>query len=389
MSRVSRLFSRLAPALSMWALAVSIWAVALPAAAEGLPPAPFITAKNWLLLDLQSRQVLAAKATDERIEPASLTKLMTAYLVFDALRQNQITPEQELSVSPKAWKMPGSRMFLEPNTLVSVQELLQGMIVVSGNDATLTLTEGVAGSEEAFVARMNEAVQRLGLKNTRFANASGLPNPQHYSTVSDLAALTIALMREFPEYLPIYAQRSYTYNRITQPNRNMLLGRDPRVDGLKTGHTENAGFCLIATAHTDTRRLMVIVTGMPSENARAIETQKLFNYGFQYFDTVRVYGKGATVAELPVWKGSERTLKAGLDEDVYVSLPRGEAERLKATLTSQQPLLAPVSRQQRVGVLRLSIDGKSLGEFPVVALEAVTVANLFVRVWDTLRLLFK
>jgi serine-type D-Ala-D-Ala carboxypeptidase (penicillin-binding protein 5/6) len=357
--------------------------------AQGFTPLPPVTARNWLLFDLQSQQIIGSKGADERIEPASLTKLMTAYVVFGAIKQQQITLEQKLPVSTRAWKMPGSRMFLAPNSGASVDALIKGMIVVSGNDATVTLAEGVAGSEEGFVKRMNDEGQRLGMKDTRFANASGLPGSGHYSTASDLTKLTIALLRDFPEYLPLYSERSYTYGGVTQPNRNSLLGRDPRVDGLKTGHTENAGFCLIATAHTDTRRLMVVVAGTSSESARAIDAQKLLNYGFQYYDTVRVYGKGATIAELPVWKGSERMLKAGFDEDVYLSLPRGDAERLKATLTSQQPLLAPVSRQQQVGMLRFTVDGKPLGEYPVVALEAVSVANLFVRVWDTLHLLIR
>ena len=378
-------------ALPAWAFALflAISASGLTAFAQGVTPLPPVTARNWLLFDLQSQQIIASKGAEERIEPASLTKLMTAYVVFSALRQQQISLEQKLPVSTKAWKMPGSRMFLAPNSEASVDALIKGMIIVSGNDATVTLAEGVAGSEDAFVKRMNDEGQRLGMKDSRFANASGLPGTGHYSTTSDLTKLAIALVRDFPEYLPLYNERSYTYAGITQSNRNSLLGRDPRVDGLKTGHTENAGFCLIATAHTDTRRLMVIVTGTASENARAIDAQKLLNYGFQYYDTVRVYGKGATVAELPVWKGSERVLKAGFDEDVYISLPRGDTERLKATLTSQQPLLAPVSRQQQVGMLRFTVDGKPLGEYPVVALETVKVANLFIRVWDTLRLLIR
>ena len=385
--------ARLTSALSAWAFALflSMFAPFLPtlAFAQGVAPLPSVTARSWLLFDLQSLQIIASKAADERIEPASLTKLMTAYVVFSAIKQQQITLEQKLPVSTKAWKMSGSRMFLAPNSEASVGALIKGMIIVSGNDATVTLAEGVAGSEEAFVKRMNDEGQRLGMKDTRFANASGLPGPGHYSTASDLTKLAIAVVRDFPEYLSLYNERSYAYGGITQPNRNSLLGRDPRVDGLKTGHTENAGFCLIATAHTDTRRLVVVVTGAPSESARAIDAQKLLNYGFQYYETVRVYGRGATVAELPVWKGSERMLKAGFDEDVYISLPRGETQRLKATLTSQQPLLAPVSRQQQVGMLRFTVDGKPLGEYPVVALEAVSVANMFVRAWDTLRLLFQ
>lgn len=383
-------------ALPTWAFALLVF-IATPflptlgstAFGQGVTPLPPVTARNWLLFDLQSQQIIASKGADERIEPASLTKLMTAYVVFGAIRQQQITLEQKLPVSTRAWKMPGSRMFLAPNSEASVDALIKGMIIVSGNDATVTLAEGVAGSEEAFVKRMNDEAQRLGMKDTRFANASGLPGSGHYSTASDLTKLAIALVRDFPEYLPLFSERSYTYGGVTQPNRNSLLGRDPRVDGLKTGHTENAGFCLIATAHADTRKLMVVVAGTSSESARAIDAQKLLNYGFQYYDTVRVYGKGATIAELPVWKGSERMLKAGFDEDVYISLPRGDTERLKATLTSQQPLLAPVSRQQQVGMLRFTVDGKPLGEYPVVALEAVSVANLFVRAWDTLHLLIR
>jgi D-alanyl-D-alanine carboxypeptidase (penicillin-binding protein 5/6) len=284
--------------------------------------------------------------------------------------------------------MPGSRMFLLPDTTPTVDELLRGLIVVSGNDATIVLAEGVAGSEEEFVARMNRQARRLGLSGTRFSNATGLPDPQHYSTTGDLARLAEAVARDFPMYLPLYALRSVSYNGITQPNRNVLLGRDPRVDGLKTGHTENAGYWLIATARSGDRHLLAVVMGAASDSARALQAQKLLNYGFQYYQTVRLYGQGDTVAELPVWKGSARRLKAGFEEDLYVSVPRGQGELLKATLTSLQPLLAPVSRQQQVGVLHLAFDGKPVGEYPVVALESVSVANIFLRIWDGLRLLF-
>jgi serine-type D-Ala-D-Ala carboxypeptidase (penicillin-binding protein 5/6) len=279
-------------------------------------------------------------------------------------------------------------MFLEPDATPTVDELLRGLIVVSGNDAATVLAEGVAGSEEEFVARMNVQARDLGLNGTHFTNATGLPDPQHYSTTSDLATLAEALVRDFPAFLPLYALRSLSYNGITQPNRNVLLGRDPRVDGLKTGHTENAGYCLIATARSGEQHLLAVIVGAASESARALQAQKLLNYGFQYYQTVRLYPQGATVAELPVWKGSAGRLKAGLEQDLYVSVPRGQGELLRATLTSLQPLLAPVSRQQRVGVLHLAFDGKPLGEYPVVALESVSVANIFVRVWDGLRLLF-
>jgi D-alanyl-D-alanine carboxypeptidase (penicillin-binding protein 5/6) len=355
---------------------------------ESFAPVPPIAAKTWLLLDLQSQQIITERGAQERIEPASLTKLMTAYVVFEALRQKELTLGRELHVTSQAWKMPGSRMFLEPDTLVPVEQLLRGMIVVSANDATMTLANGVAGSEEVFVERMNAQAKRLGMAGTRFANATGLSDPQHYSTTYDLAVLANAVVRDFPQYVGLYVLREYTYNGITQPNRNALLARDPRVDGLKTGFTENAGYCLIATARRDERRLMAIVTGADSENARASEAQRLLNYGFQHYETVRLYQQGAEVAQLPVWKGSQKRLRAGMERDLFLSVPRGQGNRLKATLTSQQPLLAPLSRSQRVGTLRVTFDGKPVGEYPVVALETISVANVFVRAWDSLRLLF-
>jgi serine-type D-Ala-D-Ala carboxypeptidase (penicillin-binding protein 5/6) len=363
--------------------------VAGAAAAQPPVPLPSIAARTWLLLDLQSQQVLAQRGGNERVEPASLTKLMTAYLVFDALRQKQIALDQPLRVSLTAWKMPGARMFTKADSEVRVDELLRGMIVVSANDAAVALAEGVAGTEEAFVEKMNAQARRFDLRATHFTNATGLPQPQHYSTAADLARLAAAVIRDFPTYLPYYQQRDFTYNDITQPNRNPLLGRDPRVDGLKTGYTENAGYCLIATAHSEDRRLLAVVTGAASEGARGIEAQKLLNHGFQHYETPRVYQRGATVAELPVWKGSDKHIKAGVDQDVYVSVPRGQAALLKASLTSQQPLLAPLGPGQPVGVLKITFDERPLGEYPVVALESVSVANLFVRAWDSLRLLFE
>jgi len=352
-------------------------------------PLPSIAARNWLLLDLQSGQVLASEDADERIEPASLTKLMTAYVGFEALTQKRISLDQALTVSENAARIPGSRMFLKAGATVTVDELLRGMIVVSGNDASVALAEAAAGGEASFVDQMNTQAHRLGLNDTHFANPTGLPSSRHYTTVSDLARLSQALVRDFPAFLPLFALRSFTYNGITQPNRNWLLGRDPRVDGLKTGHTESAGYCLIATARTDGRHVLAIVTGTASESSRAIEAQKLLNYGLQEYDTLRLYGKGAVVAELPVWKGAVKALKAGFAEDLYVTVPRGQAGRLKATLSSQQPLLAPVASQQPVASLRLAFDGKPLGEFPVVALESVRVASLLGRAWDGLLLLFE
>ena len=361
-------------------------AAAQSSALAQLPP---IAARSWLLLDYRTGHVIASNGADERIEPASLTKLMTAYLVFDALKQDLLTKSQALTVSVKAWKMPGSRMFIEPDKTVTVDELLHGMIVQSGNDATIALAEAVAGSEESFVQKMNDQGARLGMTRTHFANATGLADPHHYSTAGDLSRLALVLIRDFPEYFPIYAVKEYTYNGITQRNRNELLYRDPFVDGIKTGYTETAGYCLVATAQRDGRRLLAIVAGAPSEAARAMEAQKLLNYGFQYTETLKLYSGGETVAELPVWKGSEKSLRAGFSQDVFVSLPKGQRTLLKAQIESLQPLIAPISPQQPVGVVRLTLDDKPYGEYTVVALERVGVANILMRAWDSLRLMFQ
>jgi serine-type D-Ala-D-Ala carboxypeptidase (penicillin-binding protein 5/6) len=357
--------------------------------AVSVAPLPAIAAKAWLLMDYRTGHVIVSRGADERIEPASLTKLMTAYLAFTALKQNLIASSQVLPVSARATKMPGSRMFVTTDKAVTVDELLHGVIVQSGNDATVALVEGIAGSEESFVQRMNEQALRLGMAHTHFANATGLADPHHYSTVGDLSLLTVALVRDFPEYFPMYAIKEYTYNGITQRNRNELLFRDPFVDGVKTGYTEAAGYCLIATAQRESRRLLAVVTGTASEAARAMEAQKLLNYGFQYTETLKLYSGGATVTEIPVWKGSERSLRAGFSEDVFVSVPKGQRTLLKAEIESLQPLIAPISPQQHVGVVRLSLGDKPYGEYPVVALERIGVANIFVRTWDSLRLMFQ
>lgn len=348
---------------------------------------PPIAARSYLLLDFQSGKVLAAKEPDLKIEPASLTKLMTAYVVFDALRQKRMTMPQTVRVSEKAWRATGSRMFLDLGSQPSVEALLHGMIVQSGNDASIALAEAVAGSEEAFVALMNREGQRMGLQQTRFQNATGLPHPEHYSTAADLAMLAGAILRDFPEYFPMYSLREYRYNNITQYNRNRLLGRDPHVDGMKTGYTESAGFCLVATAQRNGRRLISVVIDAGSDNGRMAESQKLMNHGFEAFDTFRLYAKGQRVHTLPVWKGAEEALPAGFLEDLYVTVPKGAGERLKGQLESRQPLLAPVYAGERIGTLRLTFDGQPYGEYQVVALENVGIANMFMRAWHSLRLL--
>ncbi len=352
-------------------------------------PVPPIAAKAWLLYDYQSGREIVGSNRDVRVEPASLTKLMVAYLVFSAIRHGQLTLQQTVPISPRAKATSGSRMYLSPEQPATVDELLHGMIVESGNDATVALAEALAGSEAAFVQRMNEEAAVMGLTGTHFTNVTGLADPRHYSTAGDLLRLAVHVIRDYPEFLPLFALHEYTYAGVTQRNRNELLFRDPHVDGLKTGHTESAGFCLIATARRDERRMMAIVMGASSELARAIEAQKLLNYGFEHFETVKLYAKDVPVATLPVWKGSERQLQAGFAEDFYVSVPRGQAGLLKAKLESLQPLLAPIAEQQPVGVLRLTYADKPYGEFPVMALEPVGVANMFVRAWHSMRLLFK
>lgn len=352
-------------------------------------PMPAIAAKAYILLDLQSNQVLAGLRADERVEPASLTKLMTAYVVFNALKQKQITGTQNVTPSVTAWKTSGSRMFIEPDRPVTVDELLRGMIIQSGNDASVALAETVGGDEAGFSQLMNREAQRLGLKGTHFVNATGLPDEKHYSTAADLARLATAIIREFPEHYPLYSMRDYTYNKITQPNRNLLLGKDPYVDGVKTGFTENAGYCLIASARRESRRLLAVVLGTASENARAIEAQKLLNHGFAAFENVRLYEKDAPVSHLQVWKGSAREVAIGFAGEYVVSIPRGQKDQLKAQLESVQPLLAPLSAGQPVGKMKITYGGKPFGEREVVALANVGIANFLVRAWDSLRLKFK
>jgi D-alanyl-D-alanine carboxypeptidase (penicillin-binding protein 5/6) len=354
--------------------------------AHGAAP-PEVVGKSWIVVDLSSGQVLAAQDPEERFEPASLTKLMTAYLVFKALREKKISLEQPVKVSERAWKAVGSRMFLQPGLPVAIEQLIRGMVVQSGNDACIALAEAVAGSEEAFAQAMNREAERLGMKNTRFANASGLPDPRHYSTARDLMTLAAALIRDFPEeYAQYYSQREFRYNNITQHNRNRLLWIDPSVDGVKTGYTEAAGYCLIASARRGTRRLLSVLLGSTSEATRAQESLRLLNWGFQFFDSVRLYQDGQTVKSIEVWKGAAERVNVGVRGDLVVTVPKGEADKLKAELLSQQPLLAPVAQGQRVGTLRVSLDGKPLGEYSVVALEAVGAAGFFGRAWDTLRL---
>ena len=365
------------------------FAAACCPAQSAVTPPPAIAAKSYLLLDYHSQQTLASVKADERFEPASLTKLMTAYLTFSALKQKKIESTQAVPVSDRAWRAEGSRMFIEPRKPVTVGELIHGMIIQSGNDACVALAELIAGSEEVFAQMMTKEAQRLGMKNTSFMNATGLPSPQHFSTAYDLALLASAIIRDFPEYHPLYSMKEYRYNNITQANRNRLLWSDPTVDGMKTGYTENAGYCLITSAKRGERRLLSVVLGTASEGARATESQKLLNYGFQNYDSVKLYEAGQAVASVPVWKGRLNSVKAGFINEMYVSIPKGQVDKLKAQLESQQPLMAPLAAGQRLGAMKLTLDGKPYAEIPVLALDAVPLAGVFGRGWDALRLLFK
>jgi D-alanyl-D-alanine carboxypeptidase (penicillin-binding protein 5/6) len=371
--------------------------VAPTSATQGIAPqgAPQIAARSWLLVDVTTGQLLAASNPDMKVEPASLTKLMTAYLVFNAIREKKLALDARPPVSPLAHKAIGSRMFVDPAKPATVDELLHGLIIQSGNDAAIILAEALGGSEAGFAAQMNREALRLGMKNTNFTNASGLPDAQHYATARDLAILAARLIEEYPDNYRMYSQREYTFNNIKQPNRNRLLFIDPTVDGVKTGHTDAAGFCLIASSKREQpgagfpRRLLTVVLGAASESARAIESQKLMNYGFANFDVVRLYQKDQPAANYPIWKGKQDEVKAGFSGNVLVTVARGQGERVKGEIERIQPLVAPIDKGQRLGTLRVRLDDRVIAEHPVVALEPVALAGWLGRSWDTMRLWFK
>ncbi|MEE9580649.1 MAG: D-alanyl-D-alanine carboxypeptidase family protein [Nitrosomonadaceae bacterium] len=354
------------------------------------PPQPVLSmaAKAYILTDFQSGQTLVGQNIHKRVEPASLTKIMTAHVTFSALKQKRITLTQTVPVSENAWHVHGSRMFIEPGKSVTVGELVRGLIVQSGNDASIALAEAIAGSEESFAQMMNKEAERLGMKNTHFANSTGLPHPEHYTTAHDLALLVTDMIRNFPEHYQLYSIREYTYNKISQTNRNRLLWLDPNVDGLKTGYTQAAGYCLVTSARRNERRLISIVLGTTSDNARTIESQRLLNYGFQFYDTVRLYRKRQEVTTIQLWKGKREMLKTGFNRDLYFSLPKGQTDKLKATMEYKQPLIAPISAGQKVGVVKFAFNGEPIAERSLVALETIDHANIFSRTWDSLLLLF-
>lgn len=382
--------------LSAASLACAALLAPLQAGAQALP-APEIAGREYLLVDMNADQVLAEHDADAPADPASLTKLMTAYLVFVALHDHKMTLDQRLPVSLRAWaerKGGGSLMFIDPKMTPTVDELLQGLIVDSGNDAAVALAEGVAGSTDAFVAMMNRQAQAWGLKNTTFRNVTGLTEAGHRSTARDMVAMAEHIIRDFPEYYHYYSQRDYKFNNIHQENRNLLLKRDPSVDGMKTGYTEAAGYCLLASAQRDfpngKRRLMAIVMGADSMQSRANEVQKLLNWGFTAFDDVRLVEAGKPVATVPVWKGKQAQVGIGSEKAVYVAVPKGEGDRLKTQVERTDPLVAPLAKGQRVGQLKVATaSGTAIAAVPLTVLEPVPEAGLFGRAWDALRLWIK
>ena len=384
------------PFLSRTLAAALLAATALVAHAQA-PQPPEVAAKAYLLMDVTAGQVLVAKEPDAPVEPASLTKLMTAYLVFDALKAKKISLTQTLPVSERAWKMPGSRMFIDPKMQVPVEDLIKGMIVQSGNDATMALAEGVGGTAERFVQLMNEQAKAMGLAGTQYKNPEGLTEPGHSTTARDLATLSTRLLRDFPEYTHYYTIKKYRYPGTpasNDSNRNSLLFRDPTVDGLKTGHTNAAGYCLVATARRDFpnvqgRRLLSVVLGASSETARANESQKLLNWGYTAYEAVKLFEAGQPVATPKVWKGKSGELKLGRGEPIVVAVPSGSAGQLKTEIARPEPLIAPFRQGQPVATLKVKQGEQPLVELPLVALEPVEEAGFLGRAWDAMRLWIK
>ncbi len=359
------------------------------AAAMPTPNVPEIAARGYLLQDFNSGQIIAEKNSREQMEPASLTKLMTAHIVFSELRAGNLQLSTEVLISEKAWRMGGSRMFVEVNKRVPVEDLLKGMIIQSGNDASVALAEHVAGSEDAFASLMNHHAEKLGMRSTHFVNSTGMPDSNHYTTAHDLALLTKALITEFPEYYKWYSIKEFTYNDIRQHNRNTLLWRDKYVDGVKTGHTDSAGFCLISSALRDDMRLVSVVLGTKSKEARAKESQKLLNYGFRFFETRQLYSANSQLTTSRIWKGASEQLPLGITDDLYITIPRGRYDKLDASMKIDSHITAPTGKGSQHGIVDISLEGETIVERPLVALQDIEEGSLFQRLSDEFSLLFE
>jgi D-alanyl-D-alanine carboxypeptidase (penicillin-binding protein 5/6) len=359
------------------------------AASSIVPPPPPVKARAYILMDFDSGQILAESKADEHMEPASLTKLMTSYVLYKEMRDGRIKLNDKVTISEHAWRMGGSRTFVPVGKKVSVEDLLKGMIVQSGNDATVALAEYAAGSEEVFVSLMNQEAKRLGMTGTHFVDSTGMPNADHYTTARDMAVLTRAIIRDFPDHYKLYSMRTFTFNDITQHNRNKLLWRDKSVDGVKTGHTESAGYCLVASALRDDMRLISVVLGTDSEEARAEESEKLLSYGFRFYETHRLYGANKPLSTVRIWKGATEKLPLGLTQALYITIPRGEYDKLDAQMKLQQPIIAPASKGGHYGSLNVSLEGQTVAVKPLVALKDVAEGGFFQQVVDDIKLWFE
>ena len=354
-----------------------------------IPSPPSIAANSYILLDADSGKVLGENNADAKLPPASLTKIMAVYVVFTELSKGHLSLGENVTVSQKAWRTPGSRMFIEVNKQVTVEELLKGIIIQSGNDASVALAEHIAGDEATFAEMMNQQADILGMSNSHFVNSMGLPDDDHYTTAQDLAILTRAMIREFPDYYAWFSEKEYTYNKITQRNRNKLLWRDPSVDGVKTGHTEAAGYCLVASAVRDGMRLISVVMGTKSERARANENQSLLNYGYRFYETHRLYKGNEVLAETRIWKGADKSLALGLAEDLFVTIPRRHYEDLKAVINFEQKIIAPVNQGDNLGTVSVTLAGEPLMEKKLIALTTVEKGNLMRKLYDAVLMLVK
>lgn len=368
---------------------VLLWSTSGWAAAKPIPDPPALNATSFILVDFESGRVLAEKDPDEHIEPASITKLMTAYLVDKAIADGDITLDDMVTISEKAWRMKGSKMFVEVGKQVSVEELLKGLIIQSGNDASVALAEHIAGSESAFAGYMNHQAQLLGMSNTNFVNATGWPDKDHYSSARDIATLSRAVIREFPESYRFYKEREYTFNKIRQFNRNRLLWRDESVDGIKTGHTEAAGFCLVASAQRDEMRLISVVLGAESDKARTQSSQSLLNYGFRFFETHQLYRAEEILKAARVWYGDQEQVNMGVGKDIHITIPRGRYRDLDATMEIDREISAPIASGQQLGRVSIKLDEELILSEDIVAMEAVAAGSFFARAMDRIKLMFR
>ncbi len=385
-----RLFAK--PTQIIYAVVISLIAATAPAAyaaAISAPPAPDIAARGYLLLDYSSGHVITSQKADERLEPASLTKMMTSYVILNELNSGKISLNDEVLISEKAWRMPGSRTFIEVGKRIPVETLLKGMIIQSGNDATVALAEYVAGSEETFANLMNQTAAALGMDASHFINSTGLPHADHYTNARDMATLARALIRDFPEHYAWYSIKEFTYNGIKQYNRNKLLWQDDKVDGIKTGHTDAAGYCLVSSAKQDEMRLISVVLGAKSENSRARESQKLLSYGFRFFETHKLYAPDEALTEVRVWKGGSENVSLGLNKEMYITIPRGQYDNLNANMKVTPKILAPVNKGKQYGMVEVMLNGEAVATQPLVALQDVAEAGLIDSLIDEALLLFE